>query len=78
MLQSTGQSDSSSWWQLPLVEDRHLIIRSAFEEDTMDNILSFGHEGSKGMKASPHLRTERTDIMYSIEGTIYIPTILGV
>lgn len=49
-----------------------------FEEETTDNTLSFGHEGSSGMKASPHLKIERIDIIYSTEGAMYIPTILGV
>jgi hypothetical protein len=52
-------------------------MRSAFEEEATDSILSFGQKGSKGKKASPHLNTERTAIIYSTEGGIYIPTIFG-
>ncbi|CAI9779321.1 unnamed protein product [Fraxinus pennsylvanica] len=35
----------------------------------------FGQVGSKGMNASPHLRTERTATMYSIESSMNIPII---
>lgn len=53
-------------------------IRLAVEEERRDNTLCFGHEGSSGINASPHLKTEKTDIIYSTQGTMYIPTIFGV
>lgn len=53
------------------------IIRETFEEEIRDETLSLGHEGSKGKKASPHLKTESTEIMYSIEGGIYKANTFG-
>jgi hypothetical protein len=54
-----------------------VIIRAALAEATIDNTLSLGHDGSIGKNASPHLKIEKTEIMYSTEGGIYIPTIFG-
>lgn len=62
---------------LSLNEDPRAIIRPTFEEEITDNILSFGNVGSSGKKASPILKIERTEIMYSTDGSIYTPIIFG-
>ena len=77
LLHSISQCDLSSQLLLPN-EDVHPIIKSAFDEAITDKILSFGHDGSNGMNASPHLNIERTATMYSTEGGMYIPTTFGV
>lgn len=43
----------------------------------MDETLSLGQEGSKGKKASPILKTESTEIMYSAEGGMYKANTFG-
>jgi hypothetical protein len=68
---STSQCDST--------EDKpQAITREIFEEEIRDKTLSLGHDGSKGKKASPHLKTENTLITYSTDGGIYKATTFGI
>ena len=71
ILDFISQCDSSSLSKCLLPkEDWDPIMRSTFEEEATNNILSFGQNGSRGRKASPHLSTERTAMIYSTEGGI--------
>lgn len=78
MLHLISQWDLSSGQQpLPPNEDPQAITRQAFEEEIIAKTLSSGQEVSKGKKASPILKMDRTEIMYSTDCGIYTPIIFG-